>query len=74
MKTMSKVSLLILSLLLISCDTTGVEPDEKVIDGNISLSMGVPASLNQASKSSQTASVSRVRLLLEEIKLKTDVG
>ena len=41
-KTMLRLfSLSLFMFALIGCDTDGVSPDENLVDGNISLSMGV---------------------------------
>lgn len=76
MKTMLNILILSITILaLLGCDNSGVSPDDNLLDGNISLSMGVPpASLNRASISSQAVAVSQIRLLLEEVELIADIG
>ena len=74
MKTIFNLGLALLVFGLISCEDNGTDLDDQKIDGNVSLSMGTPATLtnlNRLNGSTQTITISRVRLLMEEVKLKT---
>lgn len=74
MKIIINLGLALLVFGLISCGDNGTGPDDQKIDGNVSLSMGTPATLanlNRVSSSAQAVTISRVRLLMEEVKLKT---
>ena len=74
MKTIFSLSLAVLVLGLISCEDNGTGAEDQEIDGNVSLSMGIPGTLsklNLVTSSAQAITISRVRLLMEEVKLKT---
>ncbi|MCK5330393.1 MAG: hypothetical protein KAK01_03215 [Candidatus Marinimicrobia bacterium] len=74
MKTIFCLGLALLVFGLISCGDNGTGSEDQEIDGNVSLSIGTPATLTNLSRvtsSTQAITISRVRLLMEEVKLKT---
>ena len=74
MKTIFCLGLALLVFGLISCGDNGTGSEDQEIDGNVSLSIGTPATLTNLSRvtsSTQAITNSRVRLLMEEVKLKT---
>jgi len=74
MKAIFILGLAVMVLALFSCGDNGIGPEDQEIDGNVSLSMGTPATLsnlNRVTSSAQAITISRVRLLMEEVKLKT---
>ncbi|MCH7764263.1 MAG: hypothetical protein IIB95_11095 [Candidatus Marinimicrobia bacterium] len=74
MKAIFNLGLSIMVLALFSCGDNETGPNDQETDGNVSLSIGVPATLsnlNRVTNSTQAITISRVRLLMEEVKLKT---
>ncbi|MCH8013080.1 MAG: hypothetical protein IIA61_14235 [Candidatus Marinimicrobia bacterium] len=74
MKVIFNLGLAVMVLALFSCGDNGMGPEDQEIDGNVSLNMGTLATLsnlNRVTSSAQAITILRVRLLLEEVKLKT---
>ncbi|MCH8068707.1 MAG: hypothetical protein IID16_05465 [Candidatus Marinimicrobia bacterium] len=74
MKVIFNLGLAVMVLALFRCGDNGTGPEDQETDGNVSLSMGVPATLsnlNRVTSFAQAITISRVRLLMEEVKLKT---